>query len=158
MISYFKKRLTMADSGNRLVAALSEEDLTVLGFESRGIKEWKKLREKVQKKEFREMYGTSAKVLGKIWSDLQTLLEPADRIDPNKTKPVYFLLAYRFLSSDETQPELHRGFDVSIKSIERWCMFFVHKIALLRKPKIDSLDRHQRPAYGADCGWNPLQS
>ena len=112
----------------------TENQFLELGFEALRDKTWLNSSRAMQEQNFRSLYGMSARVLSKIWSDLQAKLEEPL---PSSTNPVYLLVTYRWLKSYLSEPELKSEFSIGVKSVREWSRYFVVKIASLRAIKID---------------------
>lgn len=105
----------------------------MLGFDAQGDTTWRRSSRATQEKNFRSLYGTSARAVASIWVDLQQLDDP---IAPS-TKPIMILVAYRWLKSYLSEPELKSEFSMPVKSIREACRYMTTKIASLRGVKID---------------------
>ena len=110
-------------------------DFLSLGFESRGFKGYKKLKESSQKQKFRSLFGTSPDVIAAVWEDLRSSNEDDTKIGKG-CKPIHLLLMYRWLKSYESEDALHTDFNICVNTISKWCKILTEKVASLRKIKV----------------------
>ena len=115
--------------------SVSASDFMMLGFESRGFKKCDKLSHSSRVRKFRSLFGTSPQVVAAIWEDLR--LSNDDDVKINRhCRPLYLLLALRWMKAYESEEELETSFNLCVNTISKWCEILTSKIALLRKTKV----------------------
>ncbi|CAB9519197.1 hypothetical protein SEMRO_996_G229350.1 [Seminavis robusta] len=104
---------------------------------TRGKNHWEYLKEGANQERFRKAFGAATLTCSQMWNDLVI------RGEVTKSMPTrYFLLALRYLNTNDTQDDLMILFKIGSKhTIKTWTDAFVRKIQLLLKDKTISWEQ-----------------
>ncbi|CAB9511156.1 expressed unknown protein [Seminavis robusta] len=116
---------------------LTSQEFLAIGLDiTVGKDKWIHFKAERSEDRFRSAYGAATLTASEMWNDL------VDKGEIKKnTKPMYLLLALRYLRSHDTQDDLMIFFKIGSKNtISRWCHAFVRKVQLLLKDKMLSFE------------------
>jgi len=127
--------LTASQNFAVMVALVSADAFLGLGLKLAGYKHWRRYKEKPNLERFRSHFGVLPKTCEDMWSDMLTSTDPECRLESN-ADPKHLLLGIHFLWKYKTEQQLFTMFQLTEKTVRKWCSLYVQKMQLLLPNKV----------------------